>query len=523
MDDSLREELKQYVRLNQIFGPVNSTDVKELRCAAALFDWQNYVFAELLEGSDMLVGRRGSGKSSLIRSFGTRKYLISDFQSEDGKEFRAKYRLNQKVLTKLPDLVIDVDTAKEVHLLESFAARAAVVPPIEMMRDMWIRRIWRLIGRSLSASSQFENLLEAELQEYAHDTDMGDFDGGDVVSVDEYERRVSSALAAKGLHIVVTFDNVEEHKFIPTQNAVLAGLISAASGFMSAQNPSLDVKLCLPAEIFRQLKEITFRPDKDFASVQYLHWNPAELLHLAARRLRVYLEVWKEPELEFVKDWPIHDRKELRRFWYRYLPERITNGMGVSEDTLNYVMRHTQLLPRQLITILNAICSRARRAGRVPFRDRFDANDVVKGVQDSEDPGVRAICKMFDPVHPGLRKMLEEALPRLHRENTYGQVQKVWRSSARKHMLEHGGAEYRSFWQLMLSVGVLGVKIPAESTEIYSVARFEFNTKHSLQVSDKDVLCVHPMFSRIFNLLDNGNCLAILPRGSDFDFERERL
>ena len=102
MDDSLRLALKQYVRPNQIFGPVNSTVVKESRCAAVLFDWQNYVFAELLEGSD---------------------------------------------------IVIDVDTARQVHVLETYAASHAVVPPVEIMSKMWTRRIWRLIGRELAAGS----------------------------------------------------------------------------------------------------------------------------------------------------------------------------------------------------------------------------------------------------------------------------------------------------------------------------------------------------------------------------------
>jgi hypothetical protein len=523
VDAIVKEQLKQYVHPNQVFGPVDSSVVKEPRCAAALFDWQNYAFAEMLEGSDILVGRRGAGKSSLIRSFGTRKYLIGDFQSEGGREFRTKFRLKQSALTKLPDLVIDFNTPKEVNILEIDVARQRILPPVDVMAEVWIRRIWREIGRELANSDSFSSLIPDQLRRYASNADMQDFYSESPFSVEDYESQLSDLLIENSLNVVVTFDNMEEHRFVETQNAVLAGLIAAVGRFMGAQHRSVDVKLCLPAELFQRMKEITFRPDKDLAKIQYLHWNPAELLHLAMRRLLVYFEAWEHQELEFVHDAQFSDRKALRSFWHRYLPEKITNGLGVREDTLNYILRHTQLLPRQLVSILNSIIARSRKAGSDPFSEPFSELDVVKGVEDSEEPSLLASCKMFEPLYPDLRNILNAVLPRMQRESTYGELQSIWNSSGKKYMYGNDSASYRAFLQLMFAVGVLGVKVIDECTATYSVARFAFNTKYALQVSDKDILCVHPMYSRVFNLMKSGSALVVLPRGSDFDFERRKI
>src|SRR5882672_2932160 len=99
MTAQLDQLLKKYVREDQAFGPADAADVSEPMCAAALFDWNNQAFAELLVGSDVLVGRRGSGKSSLLRTFPARKYLTTEFRSDEARGFRDRYHISAKVLS----------------------------------------------------------------------------------------------------------------------------------------------------------------------------------------------------------------------------------------------------------------------------------------------------------------------------------------------------------------------------------------------------------------------------------------
>lgn len=483
----------------------------------------------MLEGPDVLVGRRGSGKSSLLRSFRARNFLLKEFQSDYGREFRDRFHITAKALTKTPDFVVDVDTPSQVYELEAYCLKQPQIPPVETLAELWRRRLWWLVGRQMdSAANRWWAGVPDDVKRYIRNEDISATVGGtsrlqNDLTPQQYISRLESYLHDNSLRVVATFDNVEEHKFEPAQNAVLGGLIAATGKFIGAQHPCLDVKLCLPAELFRQLERITFRPDKDLHRVQYLHWNAAELMHLAARRLRVYLLLWNSEEFDLVRETRIIDRPTLMSFWRRYLPDTIRNSVGVRESSITYILRHTQLLPRHLISVLNAICKRFKGDGAQLFSRKFTDHEVIKGVQDTEKPNVQAVLFMFRRLYPEIDDLFQAVMPRLSREFDYGDLQSVWQSSAKSLMARMHKPEFIAFWQLMFATGSIGLRMEGEGSALYSVARFEFNTKYGLSISDKDRLCVHPMFSRIYNLEQRSGARLILPRGSDFGLDREQI
>lgn len=526
MSEQLELALRKYVRPNAPFGPVDAdaTVVAEPSCAAALYDWNNQAFAELLVGSDVLVGRRGSGKSSLLRSFLVRKYLSAEFSSDEAREFRERYHISPKILSRTPDLVIEVNTTAHVDELEERLSERSVLPSVTVMAGLWRKRMWWLVGKELEKiDGVMWSGLPSDLRDFITSNDVKldskrSSYSGSGAATDQYISELEKYFAERKIRVVVTFDNVEQHKFQPRQDAVLSGLIALAGAFIGSEHPSLDIKLCLPAELFRQLKKLAFRPDKDLHTIQYLHWNAAELLHLAARRLRVYLSLWDKEQFAEVKDRKLNERQPLRDFWHRYFPIKITNSVDIEEDTITYILRHTQMLPRQLISVLNAICKRSGRDSSEMFATRFDRDSIIKGIEDTEEPSKEAILMMFRPVYPNIDDIFDIVMPRLAREFTYGHLHKVWRTGAKSLMVKIGKGDFISFWQLMLSTGAVGMKVSERegSSEIYSTARFEFNTKYDLSISDKDVLCVHPMFSRVYNIERREDLKLILPRGSDF-------
>ena len=322
------------------------------------------------------------------------------------------------------------------------------------------------------------------------------------------------------LTCLVAFDNIEQHKLEPTQNAVLAGLCAATGDIINNRRAPLDIKLCLPAEIFDHLASFLFRPDKDFHKKQFLHWNAAELMHLASQRLLLFLALHAPDEYEVVKDWKLAERKILKEFWLRYLPETITNSLGGQEDTFTYILRHTQLLPRQLLTILNHIAARSKRRAADLFNERFDDREIIKGVEDSEVVNTQAVLVMFQSLYPKVRDMFDVVMPRLRRRFSYGDLQSIFNESGKPFMdvsrERGGGGGFLEFRRLLFSTGAIGLYNESESTNTYSVARFEFNSKFHLTVGEKDILCVHPMFSRIYNIGRAEESKVILPRGSDF-------
>jgi hypothetical protein len=519
--DNCLELLRKYVREDQPFGPPDAVDVEEPICAAALYDWNNRAFAEMLTGSDVFVGRRGSGKSSLLKSFPVRKFLAEDFKSAEGLAFRKKYHVPPKVFTNTPMIVVQIATPNEVSAIEDDIDKAGRVPPVELLSEQWRKRMWLQVLRKLEqADGALWDDMPDDLKAYAANDDLGE-PNALRLSAEVAIRRVEEYLRAKSVRIVATFDNLEENSFTPKRNAVLGGLIAATGKFIGAQHPSVDVKLCLPAELFREIKKFAFRPDKDLHRVQYLHWNAKELLQLAAKRLRVYMAANDIEQFELNCNIDLSSREDLVNFWHLYFPERIKNGDGGEEDTITYILRHTQMLPRQFISVLNAICRRYRGEGDRIFYRRFSDREIRKGVEDSEIPSKDAILFMYQNRYPELEDMLSVSLPRLSREFDYGYLQSIWQSSAKTYMERMGMDDFLSFWRLLISIGVIGVRSDSESTAIYSLARFEYNTKYPMTISDKDVLCVHPLFSRTYNLVKKSGTRTILPRGSDFRVDYE--
>lgn len=522
----LAARLKKYVRPDQPFGPPDAADITEPECAAALFDWNNQAFAELLTGSDVLVGRRGSGKSALLGTFCSRRYMHEDLSGKEARAYRDRFRLNAKTLLAVPDITINADTPVCMDELETHCERH--VPSVEVLSRLWNLRIWLLVANELRR--HHERLWSGAphaLQAYiAHDdvveralAGITDRPAGAVMGADGFIAAMEAFLLSHGKRCVVTFDNMERYKFNDVQNAVLAGLIAATGKMIGTQHPSLDLKLCLPAEIFGHLKAIIFRPDKDFHKIQYLHWTPVELMHVAASRLKVYFQLYDNDSYDLCRDLHLTDRAVLRQFWNRFLPERIINKLSVEEETFTYLLRHTQLLPRQLLTFLNAIARRFRRDGRALFANRFETQHIIKGIEDAEDANAQAVLAMFKPMYPLVLEVFDNVMPRLTRLFDFGFLQSVYQSSAKKSMEQMQQEEFHSFWRMMLSTGAIGIVDQNASTDIYETAKFEFNSDHPLRMSDKDWLCVHPMFSRIYNVGPAPMPKVVLPRGSDFGLE----
>ena len=84
------------------------------------------------------------------------------------------------------------------------------------------------------------------------------------------------------------------------------------------------------------------------------------------------------------------------------MPRKITSSLGVSEDTLPYIGRHTQLLPRHLGKLLNSIWLQNEKAGNdmtKPFSEKI----VREGVSTAEKELASEICDSYVYKYPNLR------------------------------------------------------------------------------------------------------------------------
>ena len=136
----------------------------------------------------------------------------------------------------------------------------------------------------------------------------------------------------------------------------------------------------------QRLRDLTANPEKDFLDYLVIRWTAAELMTIAGNRLRRYLDLYHQddlPGLGLPRQHDERDHQMAEATLRALLPwGGMRTGLGCDEDPVAYVMRHTQLLPRHLIQILNEILARAARHRRgVPVAT---PQDVLEGVREAE-------------------------------------------------------------------------------------------------------------------------------------------
>jgi hypothetical protein len=318
-DSDLMAALREYVSPRLPFGPVDSTNIDEPECQARLFEWQNTAFAELLRGSNVIVGRRGSGKSALVKMVRNSGYLESRFRSPRGREYRDAFNVSLNDLNFHAALVVDVDLPQQMFEMEIQFSKIAVMPRVEVVAQHWMHRLFFLIGDEIRKSlPKFWRLLPTGAQRYITAADLLDLDPSDrasTLSANDFSEQIRDVLAENRKKVILTFDSLEDYRFDKTQNVILSGLFRAVGQLIARQKSPVDVKLCLPAEIYEFIKPNILNPDKDVTKKQFLHWTAIELMHIAAHRLKVYFEVFEPEEFAQVRDMHLRDRQQLRAFW----------------------------------------------------------------------------------------------------------------------------------------------------------------------------------------------------------------
>jgi hypothetical protein len=60
-------------------------------------------------------------------------------------------------------------------------------------------------------------------------------------------------------------------------------------GSMNKPRDVVDVRFCLPSELFHRIIKISSNPNKDFRRALRLQWTASELVLIGAQRLMYYL------------------------------------------------------------------------------------------------------------------------------------------------------------------------------------------------------------------------------------------
>lgn len=532
------DDLREVVTLEEPLGPWYTE---------ALFDMSQGVFSELYdetnkvhrsartENPSFIVGRKGAGKTA---------FLIGAALADDADVALIKsediYTEVNKLCARYTERNGPIVADSLVHVWEVLLFHAAM---LEIARS---ERLPNSIGRQrvssymsafgdpahiksdnllASVSSEMTNALliapqRLSFREACWSINPG---RGSLADAAGWTREVLAPVGPKAVYVVV--DNLEDlHKKLDEFGDVVTALFRVASRSVIGRKDErlpFRTRFAFPAELLPRLRILAANVEKDFRKRLIIRWTAGELIVIVGNRIRTFLDLYfvtAPGKLGLPERHDPTDRDAAVRTLRAVLPEKVTNGLGGAEDPIAYLLRHTQLLPRHLIIILNEIMSRAV-IGLTPDRvPQATEEQVVSGVHDAELDIVEGILTTYSYEYPKMAEALEMIKNHVNVVEPASRLHKIFNEAS----VARVGLSFDEFLDGCLAVGALGVVVADNSDGRYVQGEFSYTFAGDVRpVEARDQVCVHPLFvTRLFDRhsvadLVRNRARPVYPYGSD--------
>ncbi len=486
--------------LAEHFSPFGEADCEsELKLLQG--EYSNYFFyhtwfneAALAHKAFLIVGRRGAGKTALSQFF--------SFQRQ------------------IPNAIaIDVDEPVAFEqVLQDIASTATQSREVAIPRiaKIWNFVIWSIIFRELKnkdariraacifgdKSGKIASFIRHALKSLLNrllKTENDLWEELEDILADDRIRAGQEAVMelARKKPVILSIDTLENYAVndVAMMRAI-AALIQFGSDFnRNYAMRGLHLKLFLMDEVFPYLKEeMVLNSLKFIRNVVYLHWRPKDLMRLISWRFYNYLQAMgKLDPASKVIDWDNH-KDVLEKLWYPYFGTSLRNQQDLPEPTFPYLLRHTQMRPRQLIMLSNAIANRALAEQSFPY---FRPKDIVRAIYQTQNDLAEEVFNSYSSVYPKVGRIMEalSGLPMIFKGSELDKRAPLTAS-------EWPIGEYSpfSFRQLVAELGVVGRVRHFDEQTGYVEADFEYSMEGRLTLMVTDLCVIHPMFYRKLNI-----------------------
>lgn len=495
----MKTVLDRYITPDDPFGPIDSIDIDtaDKEVLKKLFETHNQVYRSMRHRPSIIMGRRGSGKTSYLRT------VYFDGEYDFIVEIRA-----QRVF-------------EEITMVVQKTARDAYV---ESLVELWEMLLWVCVFSELSRKSFLPpdrlNLVNAylaalgvrdavsvddvllKLAGVLHGVTRENPGEGilavlrrfDRVAFDGVKAAVSDSLARAGKKFVILMDSLEDFRLeIEPASHALRGLLKLV-GSMNKPSDVVDIRFCLPTELYRRVADFSSNQNKDFRRALKLQWKASELILVGALRLKWYLELYYPAFLNRLLPLDVGKRSDARRLFDAVLPSKINNAAGFQEDTVSYILRHTQLLPRHFLMLLNSIFRNSGDSGGMP---PFPISErrIVGGIRRVEEQIVKEIFGAFRLVYPTAEETCRRCLPALGHKFDSGDLHRVYNHHGKA---VFNGSSVHEFRRMLQEIGAVGRVNRDKSGDVYIQGDFEYNVEHEVAIAPQDEMCLHPLFSGIY-------------------------
>ncbi|WP_188716643.1 P-loop ATPase, Sll1717 family [Paracoccus acridae] len=492
------------------FGPSSANGFRDFPQVAELaFSTENQIWREYLSHPRMIVGRKGSGKTSVLQQTQKSNYyklvhristseMIEKCVDElftsptDTRNVSAEIAgkvWTQMINTSLMTELLKKDKKYPFHAIEKYFEVSG------LLSDRRGRNLFALMrnipsGDSSSISATV-SLIVSTILHLRGETGL-EYENA-VVEMDEY-------LCSRKAKCVVILDSIEEYPLHDHQfSAVLKGLLRCTGAYGSSQR---DIRIGIPAELYYDLRSKSSNISKDFEKAIVLHWSPMELLRIIAWRYLVYLSANDRNRLHYFSNADLSDRADVHRILTDIIPVDIMNRSGDREVSVAYILRHTQLLPRQIIKIFNETFSTSRP--NAPQTAAAIADRITGAVRMLESQFCEEVCGAYKIKYPFISDLCKNCIPSLPRFFDEKILENIYRRKGKKTMQEFshiGDVSFSQFKEALFEIGAIG-RVRSK-TEMYADADFEYAIPGRLYASDSDELCLHPSFSGTYESSTN--------------------
>ena len=494
--------LTEILTAREPFGPRDSETL--LRADPAeydqLFDRTNGIYAQAFTAAPptYIIGRKGAGKTAFLSGSAfavgapPQRMLTTASVYADMASLLEKYRRYRGPVFAEHAGDIWLALFEHVAMYHACDTTSADDPPHEM-QIVWDYFTGEPHGEDATGvAAQFL----AELEERVMDDGVRGrnelIDGLTRGGVTFGTARRALAVLRGNRPVMVVMDNLEDlHVQIDELEKVLAGLFTAVGQVSRAPaGRPFGIQVCLPSELWDEIHRIAANPEKDFSGNHLtIYWTADELLRLAGRRYRLFMQIHHPRQLEDLDRKAASGGNRDVALLRAALPKTVVGGLGVEEDTVAYLLRHTQLLPRHLIQILNSVFT-APDQGSTPWAVTPEA--VRSGTQVAERLIVEGILAAYGRSFPFAARALRRLANRLTVCFPARQLRTIFNQEG---ITKITGQDFDDFLEMLIKLGVLGVKV--NTTTRYNEARFQYTFDSAINAhEDLDELCFHPLFTR---------------------------